>query len=236
MLYITGDTHGERNRFQYLDSAMEKTLKKGDKLFVAGDWGYIGDDSYMERLFLRFLSEKPYQILFVDGNHENFDLLNDYPVEEWCGGKVHVIRRDAERTPKVVHLMRGQVFNIDGKKIFAFGGGYSIDKYMRRPHISWWPQEMPTKEEMDEGIDNLKAVDNKVDYIITHTAPEDTMNMFHPYHPEEKPLNNYLEYIRENVEYRQWYFGHMHGDRELWRNQTMVFQALRNMETNEVVK
>ena len=132
--------------------------------------------------------------------------------------------------------MRGQVFNIDGKKIFAFGGGYSIDKYMRRPHISWWPQEMPTKEEMDEGIDNLKAVDNKVDYIITHTAPEDTMNMFHPYHPEEKPLNNYLEYIRENVEYRQWYFGHMHGDRELWRNQTMVFQALRNMETNEVVK
>lgn len=73
----------------------------------------------------------------MDGNHENFDLINEYPVEEWCGGKVHIIRCDKEGKPKIIHLMRGQVFEIEGKKIFTVGGAYSIDKYMRTPHRSW---------------------------------------------------------------------------------------------------
>ena len=73
------------------------------------------------------LSELPYTILFVDGNHENFDrLLSEFPIEDWNGGKVHKIR------PNIIHLMRGHVFEIEGKRIFAMGGGYSVDKYMRR--------------------------------------------------------------------------------------------------------
>ena len=57
----------------------------------------------------------------MDGNHENFDRLYDYPVDELHGGKVHKIRNS------VIHLMRGQVFEIDGKKIFTFGGARSHD-------------------------------------------------------------------------------------------------------------
>ena len=38
----------------------------------------------------------------------------------------------------------------------TFGGAYSIDKYMRKPHASWWPQEMPTDEEMKEANFNLE--------------------------------------------------------------------------------
>lgn len=107
MLYVTGDTHGERARFQYKKSAIEKTLTKGDKLIICGDWGYIQNNSAQEKEFLDFLAKKKYQMLFVDGNHENFDLLNQYPVEELWGGKVHIIRRDKEGEPKIVHLMRG---------------------------------------------------------------------------------------------------------------------------------
>ncbi len=236
MLYVTGDTHGEEGRFQYMDSAIEKTLKEGDKLFVCGDFGYISDDSYPERQFLRFLCEKPYQILFVDGNHENFDLINDYPVEEWCGGKVHVIRRNREGVPKIIHLMRGQVFEIEGKKIFTLGGAYSIDKYMRTPHRTWFPQEMPTDDEMKEAIANLEKHGNKVDYILTHAAPEETMCIFHTYHPEEKPLNNFLEWVRENVEYKHWYMGHLHRDEDIWRHQTILWFQLRNMLTNEIIE
>ncbi len=202
MIVVTGDTPGEEGRFRYLDSPLEKNLGEDDKLIICGDFGYLSDDSYPERMFLRFMAEKPYQILWVDGNHENFDLLSEYPVEEWCGGKVHVIRRDKSGKPKIIHLMRGQVFEIEGKKIFTFGGAYSIDKYMRTPHRSWWPQEMPSDDEKKEGIINLKKVNNKVDYIITHTAPEDTMCMFHPEHMKEQPLNNFLEWVRENVNYK----------------------------------
>lgn len=237
MIYVTGDTHGEEARFLYMDSAIERTLTKDDKLIICGDFGYISNGGYQERLFLRTLAnEKPYQILFVDGNHENFDLLDEYPIEEWCGGKVHIIMRDKSGTPKIIHLMRGQIFEIEGKKIFSFGGAYSIDKAMRIPHRSWWPQEMPTDDEKKEAIRNLEKHNFKIDYIFTHTAPEESLCLFYPDHPHEKPLNNFLEWIRENVDYRQWYIGHLHRDEVIWRNQTLLWFQLRNVETNEIIE
>lgn len=214
---------------------IEKILTSNDKLIICGDWGYISDDSYRERQFLDFLSEKSYQMLWVDGNHENFDLLYNYPIEEWCGGKVHVIRRDKEGAPKIIHLMRGQVFEIEGKLVFTFGGAYSVDKYMRTPHKSWWPQEMPTDDEMNEAILNLSKHGNKVDFIITHAAPVNTMSKLRLCHPKEMPLNNFLEWVRENVEYKHWYMGHLHREQDLWQNQTIVWFQLRNMNTNEII-
>ena len=57
----------------------------------------------------------------MDGNHENFDLLNAYPGKEWRGGRVHEVR------PHVLHLMRGQVYVIDGLTWFTMGGAASHD-------------------------------------------------------------------------------------------------------------
>lgn len=67
------------------------------------------------------MDSQPWTILFVDGNHENFELLDDYPVSSWHGGKVHFIKES------VIHLMRGQIYTIDGLTFFTFGGGYSCD-------------------------------------------------------------------------------------------------------------
>lgn len=141
----------------------------------------------------KLANERPYTILFIDGNYENFTLLNQYPVEEWIGGRVHIISKNNEGIPKIIHMMRGQVFSIEKKKIFTFGGGFSIDKYRRVENESWWPEEMPSDFEFSGAIVNLQTHSNKVDYIITHAAPEDTMSMFHPYHQDEKKLNNFLE-------------------------------------------
>lgn len=236
-LYVTGDTHGEEGRFRYMDSEILRTLKEDDYLIICGDFGYIFDNSYRERRFLRFMAEElPFMILWVDGNHENFDQINEYPVEMWNGGKVHVVGRDKDGNPKVIHLMRGQVFEIEGKKIFTFGGAYSIDKAMRTEGYSWWPDEMPTDAEMKEANQNLERVNHKVDYIITHAAPEDTMNIFYPDHEKEKVLNNFLEWVRESTEYKHWYFGHLHLDEDLFRHQTCLWFQLRDMETNEIIE
>lgn len=62
------------------------------------------------------------------------------------------------------------------------------------------------------------------------------MNIFHPDHIHEKPLNNFLEYIRETVEYRHWYFGHLHQDEDLFRHQTVLWFQLRDMLTNEIIE
>lgn len=235
MIFVTGDTHGDHNRFMCNMNGIEK-LGINDTLIVCGDFGYIFMGGEKEEEFLDFLAGLPFRLLFVDGNHENFDRLESYPVEIWHGGNVHVIRKDKNNTPKVIHMMRGQIFEIEGKKIFTFGGAYSIDKSIRAPGYSWWRQEMPTDEEMKEAICNLEKHNYVVDYIITHAAPEDTMSIFHPFHEEEKRLNNFLEWIRENTEYKHWYFGHLHQDRDLWRDQTVLWFEIRKIETNNTLK
>ena len=107
----------------------------------------------------------PYTVLFIDGNHENFDRLNAYPEEMWNGGRVHRIGKN------ILHLMRGQVFEIEGKRIFAMGGANSIDKYARAEGVSWWRAEIPSESELAEARRNLDKYGNCVDLIITHTAP-----------------------------------------------------------------
>lgn len=156
MIYITGDTHGEQNRILYIE---KKTgIKKGDHLIVCGDFGYIFFNNLTENNFLNDLEKRPYTIAFCDGNHENFDAINSYPTETWNGGKVHRIRKN------VVHLMRGQVFEIDGKKFFTMGGAYSIDKYRREENISWWKDELPSDEEYKEASISLEK-NGKFTYI-----------------------------------------------------------------------
>jgi hypothetical protein len=59
--------------------------------------------------------------LFVEGSHENFEELEKYETEEWCGGMTRKISGNLRQ------LMRGNVFEIAGKKVFAFGGGKSDD-------------------------------------------------------------------------------------------------------------
>lgn len=150
-------------------------MTKDDYVIVLGDFG-IWRDSPQQRWYLNWLEERNFTTLFIDGNHECYDILDAYPVEEWHGGKVHFIK------PSVIHLMRGQVFDIDDLKFFTFGGAASHDisdgvleiddprvkewrddpdKMYRINHISWWEREMPNQEEMDEGIENLAKHNNK---------------------------------------------------------------------------
>ena len=225
MLYITGDTHGEKSRFEELDSMM----KDGDYLIVCGDWGYIFADSYLERSFLDDIEAHPWTMLFVDGNHENFPAIYSYPEEMWNGGRIHRIRKN------IIHLCRGQVFEICGKSFFTFGGGYSIDKYMRREGFSWWKEELPQDSEFVEGNKNLERVGYKVDYIVTHTLPLGAIEMIGKHHGlQEKPLNNYLQYVAESTCYTHWYAGHFHQDRDIFGNITLLYSDVKRLDAEEV--
>ena len=108
MIYLTGDTHAEFNRF----SRKIFDASENDYVIICGDFGGVWNESSYQKYWLDWLAAKPWTTLFVDGNHENYDLLASYPVSQWHGGKVHYIR------PNVIHLMRGQVFVIDGLRFF----------------------------------------------------------------------------------------------------------------------
>ena len=103
MIYITGNTHGDINRFK---TEQTKKFTSEDYLIICGDFGFIWNGGKKEEKQLEILSQKPYTILFVDGTHENFNLLNAYPTKRWNQGTVHEIR------PNILHLMRGEIFGI----------------------------------------------------------------------------------------------------------------------------
>lgn len=186
----------------------ENLWTSNDYLIVCGDFGFVFADDEDEKFWLDTLAEKPYNILWVDGNHENFKALYQYPVETWNGGKVHRIRKN------ILHLMRGQVFTIEGKKFFTFGGAYSIDRNMRVKDKSYWIEEIPTDNEYCEAIANLKANNKQVDCIITHTAPREIVRRLGYYpDPHDMELTGFLEWIMYEVDYDLWAFGHWHEDR-----------------------
>ena len=207
MIYITGDTHGEQARFSPAAMPGEENFGREDTLIICGDFGYIFEANERENAFLDVLAEKPYRICFCDGNHENFPAIYAYPKEKWNGGFVHRIRRN------VLHLMRGQIFEIEGKRIFTMGGAYSIDRYMRLEGLSFWREELPTNDEYREAAQNLEEVGKRVDCIITHTAPREVIRrMGHYPDMHDAELTGFLEWIMYEVKFERWFFGHWHLD------------------------
>lgn len=217
MIYVTGDTHGDIIRF--IENNMEDSdWTQDDFLIICGDFGFVFLDSEQERQKLDYLETKPYTICFCDGNHENFPKLFSYPQEEWNGGKVNRIRNN------VFHLMRGQVFLIDGKKIFTMGGAYSIDRYMRTLNKSYWEEELPNNGEYREAIQNLKENNNSVDVIITHTAPREIIRRMGKYpDAHDMELTGFLEWVMYEVKFDHWYFGHWHMDKVIDKKYTAIY-------------
>ena len=217
MIYITGDTHGEQSRFMELNMPGESQWTADEVVIVCGDFGYLFLNNTFENIYLDELEKKPYMICFVDGNHENFPAIFEYPCEKWNGGKIHRIRKN------VIHLMRGQVFFIQGTNIFTMGGAYSIDRAMRMPGYSYWKEELPNDQEYKEASKNLQIAGMQVDYIITHTAPREIIRMMGKF-PDghDMELTGFLEWVMYEVKFEKWFFGHWHIDKQI----TDKFQAL----------
>ena len=239
-IWITGDTHGNwMHRLNTNAFPEQKGMTKDDYVIICGDFG-LWHDTKSERRNLDWLEDRPFTTLFVDGNHECFDRLYAYPVEEWNGGKVHFIR------PSVIHLMRGQVFTIDEKTFFTFGGASSHDiqdgilepgddriekwerefKRFRVNHVSWWKEELPSNEEMREGVENLLSYNNNVDFIITHCISSSTAALISNgmYKPDK--LTAYLEEIRQMVNFKRWFFGHYHDNKAVNDKEIMLYEQI----------
>lgn len=223
MIFVTGDTHGKLDSNKILKFVENHpNLTKNDYLIIAGDFGAIMDRNTLEE-DLRFYKELPLTILFVDGNHENFDLLSKFKISTWKKGKVHKI------SDNIIHLMRGEIFEIDGLSIIAFGGANSSDLSRRTPGYDWWYQETPTYNEIRNALNHLEKYDNKVDIIVTHTvnAEEFHKRPFNYYVTKPTEANHVLSQLFDSsIEYSHWYFGHHHIDLKLNEKKTAIFNEI----------
>lgn len=213
MIYVTGDTHGEPERFK-------NKLKKHDTLIVLGDFGFLWQGGKEEQKRLHDLAKKKYQILFIDGTHENFDLLEALPIEEFAGGRARRVER------KIFQLLRGETYTIEGKTLFTFGGGFSVDEFERRESGCFWQQEKPTEADYQNAKAHLEAAGGKVDYILTHEPSFQLAQILKVGDSEANDLTYFLDTVQKTVEFEKWCFGKWHVDRKIPLRYYAVFKEI----------
>lgn len=162
---------------------MLQTMTKQDYVIICGDFGGVWDGSKREKYWLDWLEDKPFTTLFVSGNHENYNLLSEYATEYWHGGKVQFIR------PTIVHLMRGQVFDLCGKRFFTMGGASS--------HDITDGILVPNDVEYHEAEDNLESCGRTVDYILSHCCPSSIMDVISGGMYQHDRLTDYFETLKK---------------------------------------
>lgn len=243
MIYATGDCHGNYRRFAAEIFPEQKEMSKDDYVIICGDFGYW-DESKEQKYWMKWLDSKPFTTLWIDGNHENFDLLKKQKAVKWHGGNVQFIQ------PSVIHLMRGQIYELEGLKIFTFGGAKSHDisggiletsdprfrakrkkldknqELYRINHVSWWKEELPEEEELAEGLRNLIQNNWSVDYIISHCCSTSTQEKIADRTYQPDILTRYFEKIKEMCRYRKWFFGHYHDNMNVNSKEVLLYDQI----------
>lgn len=266
-IFITGDTHGandlEKLKVEHFPE--QDYLTKDDYLLIAGDFGAVWngdskDDTIYgvnigvgqydphpdlieqlgtDRDLLDYYEKQPYTTLFIDGNHENHKLLNSYPVSLWNGGKVHIIR-SVDGRPTIIHLLRGQVYQIGEKTLFTMGGADSVDKEWRKVDHTWFAEEMPSAEEYEEARKNLAARNWSVDYIITHTCSNIQMQKLASAYAtgtvngmQSDALMDFFDELETDIEFRYWFYGHHHKDAILDEKHMCIYHSILELTSEE---
>lgn len=248
-IFVTGDTHGNWLRFSKESFYEQKDMTRNDFVIQLGDFG-IWNDSKSERYHLNWLQNMPFTICFVDGNHENFDRLEggEFPEVDFHGGRAHKIRDN------IYHLERGYVYELQGKKFFAFGGASShdiqdgiIDRkdykselefrnailkagdmrlMCRVNHVSWWARENPSEEEYQRGLNSLDRYNWDVDYVITHCPPSSVSSMIIGAHSPDKEEQYFEQLLYKELKFNYWLFGHMHVNRNFPPNFVGLYEQI----------
>lgn len=225
MLYFTGDTHGN------FSSLSQRILgipsRQTSTLIICGDFGFIWNGSQGEQEMLDRLNAYGIQLLFVDGNHENFQLLEQFSQEQWCGGMTHRIRSN------IRHLMRGQVFEIAHKKVFTFGGGVSADKRNRVPMVSWWPQENPSTRDYQRA-ETVLSQHEQIDYIVSHVPPLEAYQSLQLKPAGDAAIAGYLQRIRRKYPAAIWCCGHLHLDQWATHNTLILEKTVFSQNPQEI--
>ena len=236
-ILVTGDIHASYDIAKLSESCFDTAgLTKDDYVIICGDFGLVWNNSASEQYWLRWLDTRPFTTLFVDGNHEGFSLLNSLPETTWNGGAVHQV------ATSVFHLKRGQLFNIDGYRIFAMGGASSseYDRTHRTQGETWFNEEIPNEQERAAALETLDAANWDCDFVITHCAPSSCAQGIseHTDRLEIHPMDEYtdwLQTIQDHLTYRHWFCGHYHIDAQIQDKTTALYNRIAVLADPKII-
>ena len=238
-LLICGDTHGDYDIPKLSRDNLRRNVPayphEITHLIICGDWGAIWSGAAHrieeERELLAFYDAMPWETLVVLGNHEGYDRIAELPWTTRHGAPVQ------EVTEKIFILQHGNVYTIEGKRFFVFGGGESLDRDRRVEGESWWPQEIPTQADLEWGLASLKAAGGHVDYVLTHTCPQPMAHHMVSVAPNEYKVGTWtgkgadvtvgmLTELQKHMKPpKAWYFGHYHVD-HTWKHYRCLYHEL----------
>lgn len=210
-IIITGDTHADISRILKID---DSEMTKNDIVIILGDFGVIWGDSERTEYCLKVLGEKNFTTAFLDGNHENFvEIACLEKTIFWNNGYVGLLPHG------VIHLLRGEIYNINDKRIGVCGGANSVDLWHRTEGISWWREEEITNNDINKFMTIAEEYDNKVDIMLSHDAPASIIPIVKLYSGvndgEISNSQKQLEKINQIIDIKKWYFGHWHIDKKI---------------------
>ena len=163
---LVGDLHGN---VPALRAAFKTAADyRASAIIQLGDFGFGWDIDGARRCSFSFRAARYAEtygvpLYFLDGNHENFDRLEEIAIDPATG-----LRPIFDG---VTHLPRSSTLTIAGTRFRAFGGAYSVDIDHRTPHKSWWVQETVTDDDVERAIAAGPA-----DVFVSHDVPAGTQD------------------------------------------------------------
>ena len=141
--------------------------------------------------------------------------------------------RARQISENIYQLMRGEVYEIEGKKIFAFGGGDDEELELAdiRECIDF--QRLPTEEECAHARENLEKAGNSVDYIITYDVGFKLRSMLKMESNCFNNLHAYLNEVATNCKFKTWFFGCFHMDKRIPPIYHAVYRNIYEIESGK---
>ena len=225
MIYITDDTHNAIDMSKASSKNIKFCCKKQNvdyhyitTLIILGDFGLpwydcsvdekgIHPDDPTEKYLLKWYKSKPFKILAVMGNHDNYDMIANLPEVKMFGNKVLKV------CDNVFYFKRGEVYTIEDKKFLVLGGAKSGDKAYRVPHESCWPQEEWNEAEKAACEKRIQEFGCHFDYVLSHTGTSKGIASFNTSFSSADDSTVVInDYIDSMISYKKWFFGHWHTD------------------------
>mgnify|MGYP003307943289 CR=1 FL=1 len=216
MIYICGDTHGEVD-FDKLEILIKRKLSYKDILIILGDCGICWSKETFS-YNLKLYNKLNCTVIYIDGNHENFDMLNGMPIVNLFGANVHKIDEH------IFHVLRGEILNIDNISFLCMGGACSTDTMYRKENVSWWKQEEITDLDLSNAFKNLERYNNSIDYVLTHTIDSSVASVV--LGKEKDICTEQLAKLQDIISYKYWLFGHYHIDKYVSLNKICLYNKV----------
>ena len=207
---IMGDFHA---KFKTAEKIYSSIIKKEsiDLLIQVGDFGF-----WPHLIAHPWEKELNHKAVFVDGNHENHEILHG-ELQDSLGREVGLVDNPDiwkySRWKNCMdiwkHKSRGEIKD----RILYIGGATSIDKKYRTPGKDWFPSEDIQYKEKLETMKNINEYGpDNIHTVISHECPSkfDVSGRIHKNIPKDNSNRAFLQEVLKEVEPNKWYFGHYH--------------------------